>query len=147
MSKITIKNISSATVSLFDPVIKLNRELVPGRAVPVSDEMYDDLSLDPGFVALLRGHYIRVDGVEEENQVEMVGNIYTKADIEKMLDDRDVTTFAKFIPNASDAEKDSVVNLAVDKGITDNAFTVLIKKYCNVDVINAISVKHQAEEK
>lgn len=147
MSKITIKNISSATVSLFDPIIKLNRELIPGRAIPVSDEMYEDLSLDPGFVALLRGHYIRVDGVKEENQVEIVGNIYTKADIEKMLDDRDITTFAKFIPNASDAEKDSVVNLAVDKGITDNAFTILIKKYCNVDVINAISVKHQAEEK
>lgn len=147
MSKITIKNISSATVSLFDPIIKLNRELIPGRTIPVSDEMYEDLSLDPGFVALLRGHYIRVDGVKEENQVEIVGNIYTKADIEKMLDDRDITTFAKFIPNASDAEKDSVVNLAVDKGITDNAFTILIKKYCNVDVINAISVKHQAEEK
>ena len=43
MNKITIKNISSATVSLFDPIIKLNRELIPGRIVPITQEMYEDL--------------------------------------------------------------------------------------------------------
>lgn len=146
MGKITIKNISSATVSLFDPVIKLNRELIPGRIIPVTQEMYEDLSLDPGFVALLRGHYIKVNGLEEGNQVEEVGKVFSKTDIEEILDKRDITTFAKFIPTATAAEKDTVVNLAVDKGITDNAFTVLIKKYCGIDVINAINVKHQSEE-
>ena len=34
----------------------------------------------------------------------------------------------------------------VDNDITDNAFTALIKKYCGVDVISAINMKHQAEE-
>ena len=147
MNKITIKNISSATVSLFDPIIKLNRELIPGRIVPITQEMYEDLSLDPGFVALIRGHYIRVDGVEDEEQIEIIKNVYSKDDIESMLNKRDVTTFAKFIPYATAAEKDTIIKLAVDKGITDNAFAVLIQKYCDVDIINAINVKHQTDEK
>ena len=146
MSKITIKNISSATVSLFDSTLKLNKELNPGRMIPLTKEMYDDLSLDPGFVALIRGHYLRVDGLEEDEQVEITDKVYTKEDIEKMLKGKDVTAFAKFIPNATSAEKDTAVKTAVDLGITDNAFTVLIKKYCNVDIINAINVKHQIEQ-
>ena len=147
MEKITIRNISSATVSLFDPILKLNKELIPGRTIALSKEMYDDLSLDPGFVALVRGHYIKIGGLEENDQVEIVNNVFTKDDIESMLDKKDVTAFAKFIPNATPAEKDTVIKLAVEKGITDNAFTVLIKKYCDVDIINAINVKHQSEEK
>jgi len=64
-----------------------------------------------------------------------------------MLDKSDITAFAKFIPTATEAEKDSVVQLAVDKGITHSGFVALIKKYCDVDIINAINVKHQSEEK
>ena len=64
-----------------------------------------------------------------------------------MLDDLDITHFAKFIATATTAEKETVIKLAVDKGITHNGFVTLIKKYCDVDIINAINMKHQAEEK
>ena len=64
-----------------------------------------------------------------------------------MIEDRDITAFAKFIPTAGIAEKETVVKYAVNNNVTDNAFTALIKKYCGVDVINAIAIKHQAEEK
>ena len=64
-----------------------------------------------------------------------------------MLDNADVTAFAKFIPHATSAEKESAVQLAVDKGITNGAIVALLKKYCGVDVISAINAKHQAEEK
>jgi hypothetical protein len=37
--------------------------------------------------------------------------------------------------------------MAIDKGITNSAITALIKKYCNVDVIKAINIKHELEEK
>ena len=147
MSKITVKNISSATVSLFDPIMKLNKELIPGRVIPLTEEMYEDLSLDPGFVALLRGHYIRIDGIEEDEQVEIINDVYSKEDIDTMLEKKDITNFAKFIPKATAAEKETIIKLAVDKGITDNAFAALIKKYCDVDLINAINMKHQSEEK
>ena len=63
-----------------------------------------------------------------------------------MFDTSDITAFAKFIPTAAQGEKDTVVKLAIEKGITNSAFTALIKKYCGVDVINAISIKHQSEE-
>lgn len=147
MSKITLTNVGTATVSLFFPNIKWSRELTPGRAVPVSQEDYEEMTFDPGFMALVNGHFIKVEGITENEQVEEVGTIVSATDIAAMFDKNDVTGFAKFIPTATAAEKDSVVKIAVDKGITSPAFTMLIKKYCDVDIINAINMKHQAEEK
>lgn len=147
MSKITIKNISSATVTIAAPDIRFRRELVPGRTVPVSREEYDDLSFDTGFNNLIRGHYIRIDGLEEDEQTSDMKNTYDAAEIGKMLDDHDVTAFAKFIPDAAPAEKETAVALAIEKKIIDNGIIALIKKYCNVDVIQAINMKHLAEEK
>ena len=147
MNNITIKNVSTATVYLFVPSIKFNRELVPGRVVPVTQEEYDELTFDPGFMSLLNSHYITVNGVEEDKQVEVIKDVYEADQIAQMLDKLDVTAFAKFIPKATDAEKESVINLAVEKGITQQTFVALIKKYCDVDIIKAINMKHEAEEK
>ena len=144
---IKIKNVSTSIVSLYVPSIKLNRELTPGRAIPVTDEEYDELTFDPGFMALVNGHYIVVEGIEADRQVAEVGPVFDASHIQKMLLNGDVTAFAKFIPNATDAEKDSAVTLAVEHKITNNGIVALIKKYCDVDVINAINMKHDAEEK
>lgn len=144
---ITIKNISTNLVSLYLPAIRFNRELMPGREVPVSQEEYDELTFDTGFMALVNGHYIKVNGVEEEKQVEVVEKVFEASEIEKMLTKGDVTAFAKFIPTATDAEKESAVTLAVEHKITNAGIAALIKKYCDVDVIKAIAAKHDAEEK
>jgi hypothetical protein len=121
--------------------------LDPGRVITVSQEEYEELTFDPGFMALVNGHYIRIDGVEEEKQVELVGNVVEASAIEKMLLENNVTKFAKFIPTATEAEKESAVTLAVEHKITNSGIVALIKKYCGVDVINAIAMKHDAEEK
>lgn len=147
MSRITVKNVSTSMVSLFAPAIKLNRELTPGREIPLTQEEYEELTFDPGFMALVNGHYIVVKGVAEEEQVSVVSNVYDKDMIEKMLITNNVTAFAKFIPNATVAEKESAVTLAVEHKITNAGIVALIKKYCDVDIINAINAKHDAEEK
>jgi len=148
MSKITVKNISSATVVLSVPEISFNRSLAPGRVVPVSQEDYDNLVFDPGVQNMIRGGYIKFEGLEEGTELEVnEAGIKEKGEIEKMLISRDIAAFAKFIPTASPAAKETIVQCAVDNNITDNAFTALIKKYCGIDVINSISIKHQAEEK
>ena len=144
---IKIKNASTSLVSLYVPAIKLNRELTPGRTITVTEEEYDELTFDPGFMALVNGHYIVIEGVEADKQVAEVGPVFDASHIQKMLLDNDVTAFAKFIPNATDAEKDSAVTLAVEHKITNSGIVALIKKYCDVDVINAINMKHDAEEK
>ena len=145
---ITIKNVSSSMVSLYVPSIRFNRELTPGRVISLSKEEYDELMYDPGVVALINGHYLKVEGVkEEEKTVVDTSPVFDVSMINAMFDKNDITAFAKFIPNATVAEKESVVRLAVDKGITSPAFVALIKKYCDVDIINAINIKHQAEEK
>ena len=145
MDKITIKNISNATVSLYVPEIKLNRDLIPGRAISVSKEEYDDLTFDPGFNSLVKTHYLSIEGIEENDEVEVIKDVFTKEDINKMLDSQDITAFAKFIPTAAPAEKETVVDLAVEKGITNSGFVALIKKYCGRDVIELINMRHQEE--
>ena len=146
MGKITIKNVSTATVYVVSD--KFRRELAPGRVVPINRAIYDDLMFDPGFNNLVAGHYIKIDGIEEEEAVsENESNIYDVDSIAAMYNNKDYVGFAKFIPTATMAEKDTVVQLAVNMGITDNGFTALIKKYCNVDVISAINRKHEAEER
>lgn len=144
---IKIKNISTSLVSLYEPSIRFNRELMPGRVIPVTDEEYEELSFDTGFMALVNGHYLKIEGLEEEKAVEIVENVVEASEIEKMLVDGNVTAFAKFIPNATSAEKESAVKLAVEHKITNSGIVALIKKYCDVDVINAIAAKHDAEEK
>ena len=144
---IRIKNVSTNLVSLYIPNIHFNRELMPGREVPVSQEEYEELTFDPGFMSLVNGHYVKISGVEEEKEVEVVENIFEASDIEKMLVNNDVTAFANFIPKATEAEKESAVTLAVEHKITNSGIVALIKKYCDVDVINAINMQHDAEEK
>jgi len=147
MDKITIKNISNATVSLFVPEAKLNRELVPGREIAVDKDTYDELTFDTGFNALVRSHYLFVSGVGEDDQVEAAAatNIYDRDRIAKMLDEGNITEFAKFIPTAAPAEKDVVIDLAVEKGITNSGFVTLIRKYCGKDVIELINTRHGEE--
>jgi len=146
MGKITLKNISTATVNIVSD--RFRRELVPGRIVPINQQIYEDLMFDPGFNNLVKGHYIQVSGVSDEDAVVAPEEkVFDAAAIEKMLDTKDYTGFAKFLPNATMAEKDTVVKLAVDKGITDGAFTALIKKYCNVDIVSAFDIKRKSEEK
>ena len=144
---IKITNVSTSLVSLYVPEIKLNRDLVPGRTIVVTPEEYEELTFDPGFNALARGHYIKIEGVEANKQVEVIANVVDAKQIENMLLKGDVTAFAKFIPTATQAEKDSAVTLAVEHKITNAGINALIKKYCDIDVINAISMKHDAEEK
>ena len=147
MSNISIKNVSSAKICLAIPSIRFNRELMPGRIIPLTEDEYRELTFDPGCRNLIDGHFIKIFGVEEGQEVVETSQVYEVTDIAKMLDELDITSFAKFIPTASAAERDSVVKLAIDKGITHNGFVTLIKKYCDVDIINAINMKHQAEEK
>lgn len=145
---ITIKNVSSSDVSIWLPGVNFNRTFTPGRKVPITAEVYDELQNDPGALALIRGHYILVEGIDESERVEeQTTPVFDVATISEFFDKNDVTGFAKFIPTATIAEKETVVRLAVDKGITTPAFVMLIKKYCDVDIINAINMKHQTEEK
>jgi len=43
MGKITLKNVSTATVNVVSN--KFRRELAPGRVVPISQSIYEDLML------------------------------------------------------------------------------------------------------
>ena len=147
MEKITIKNICNAMVSIHVPEANFSREIPSGREIPIPHDTYEALTFDQGFMNLVNMHYVQVLGVPAEEAIippEEV--ITTKDEISKMLDDLDITAFAKFIPNAAPAEKATVVDLAVEKKITHSGFVTLIKKYCGRDVIDLIHMKHLEAE-
>lgn len=146
MSKITVKNISTGTVIVTVPDIGFRRELLPNMSRPITQEEYDSLIFDPGVDALIQGHYIVFNGVEEGEAPITTSPVYEATNIKKMLEDEDIVAFTRFIPNATDAEKESVVKLAADLKITNNAFVALIKKYCDVDIISVINIQHQLSE-
>lgn len=143
---ITVKNVSSATVVLTIPELRFHKTLVPGRAIPVSQEEYDTMMFDPGINTMITNHFIVFFGVEDAPQEELQEKVFDPATIKAMLEKQDITNFAKFIQTAAPAEKDTVVKLAVDLGITNSGFVTLIKKYCDVDIISAINTKHLVEE-
>ena len=147
MDKITIKNICNAIVSINVPEAQFSREIPSGREIPVPKETYDALTFDQGFMNLVNMHYIQIKGVPAEEAILPPEEVVTtKDEINRMLDAQDITAFAKFIPNAAPAEKETVVELAVEKKITHSGFVGLIKKYCGRDVIDLIHMKHQEEE-
>lgn len=144
---ITVKNISSALVVLTIPELRFRRELRPGREVPLSQEEYDTMMFDPGINNMVQDHFIVFNGVESDKSMNLEAEpVLDVAAIKEMLEKQDITSFAKFIPTAAPAEKDTAIRLAVDMGITNSGFVALIKKYCDVDIISAINTKHQVEE-
>lgn len=145
MEQITIKNISTATVVIVSQDTHFRRELAPGREIALPKEVYDELIFDTGFNGLISDHYIVLKGGEAEAITMDEVKTVSAAEIKQMLEKQDVTAFAKFIPNAAPAEKESVIQLAIALGITNNAITALINKYCGVDVIKAIAAKHEVE--
>lgn len=142
---ITVKNMSTAMVVLNLADLRFRRELVPGRAIPISQEEYDTMMFDPGINVMIADHTLEFSGLEEEKVGEQE-KIVAPSEIKRMFEEQDITSFAKFIPTAAPAEKDTVIQLAVDMGITNSGFVALIKKYCDVDVISAINTKHLVEE-
>lgn len=140
---ISIKNIGTATVTVLANEYKFRRKLVPGRSVPVPDEVYDALTYDPGFQAFVRGGFIKVENVNAEEQeiIESDNIIVAADDIKLMFQNKDITQFSKVIPNASPATKEAIVKLAVEMRAVDNVFVALIKKYCGIDIIQAIAAQ------
>lgn len=145
MGKINIKNVSSSRVSLYVPECHIQRELMPRQFFNVDREVYDEMILNQGVEALIKEHYLVVSGLEEDETPVNDTPVVTADEIAKMFDDVNITAFASFIPNAAPAEKDAVVDLAVEKKITHAGFVSLIKKYCGRDVIELINMRHQEE--
>ena len=143
---IQIKNIGSSTVTIICPDFKFRRKLPLGREIPVAKEIYDELCYDTGFQSMVKFGMLKVSGAEIED-AEVIETDYTvlSADgIKEIFETKDITKFAKIIPNAAPATKDSIVKLATEMRIVDAGFVALINKYCNVNVMDAISA--QAEE-
>lgn len=145
---IKIKNISSYTLYVIAPDFKFHRKLMPNREVGVSQEIYDELTFDNGFEKLVRNGSLKVTGVDEtvSEVINVPFETLSPAEIKKIYEDKDYAKFTKVIQKASPATKESMVSVAVDMRISDSAFVTLIKKYCDVNIIEAISVQVQAEE-
>ena len=99
MAKITLKNISTATVVIgtSDGPMR-SPSLAPNRVITLTPTEYEDLMYEPGIQNMIRGGYIKIDGVQEDRAViETPTNVMDKDEIIKIIDNRDITAFAKYI--------------------------------------------------
>lgn len=149
MDKVFIQNISSSMVTIVAPDARFRRELIPNRTIEINHEIYEELMFDPGMQNLIKAGFLRITGenIEEAKTiVEDAGvNSLDETSVKKMFDSKDITAFAKLIPNASPATKETIVKVAVENNMVDRPFVALIDKYCGIDLIEAISKQRQAE--
>lgn len=146
---IHVKNISSAKVYISVPATRWWRDLIPGREIHINQEEYDDLSNEYGFINLINGGFLSVRTDDEEKKDSIVAPekpVLSRDEIKKIFAEKNITKFAKLIPNASPAEKETIANLAVEMNVVAKAFTDLIAKYCEVDVLDAIAKQRAAKE-
>ena len=134
---IKVKNISNYTIYVIAADYNFHRKLNPGREISVTQEVYDELTFDLGFEKLVRGGALKVTGVDAEvsEVIEVPYETLTPAEIKKIFEEKDYAKFTKAIQNASPATKESIVAVAVDNRISDNAFISLIK-YVFISEIN-----------
>ena len=78
--------------------------------------------------------------------IEVPFETLSPAEIKEIYDKKDYAKFTKVIQKASPATKESMAQIAIEQRISDGAFISLIKKYCDVNVIEAISIQVQASE-
>ena len=147
---VSIKNTSNSNVVISVPDLDFRRELVPSRTVSIEKEKFEELAFDPGLQSLIRGGFLTVSGLDEE-EVSMVeaplGETTTREDVKKIYKAKDYAKFVKLVKNASPAAKEIITQVAVEEKLTDTGFVQLIKQYCdNFDVIGAINFQHQATE-
>lgn len=138
---IKVKNISSSNVTLICTPLRFRRPLTPSREIALTREIYDELSFDPGFQTMVEIGILKVSGAEEENAAVIESSMITlsREEIKKMFDDKDYTSFAKAIQDASPATKESIMAIAVEMRIADKGFASLIDKYCNTNILDAIA--------
>lgn len=82
MSNIKLKNVSTAKIVLSIPSIRFSRTLTPGRVIPLTEEEYQEFTFDSGCMNLLNGHYVKLFGIEKDQEVVDVGKVYEREDIE-----------------------------------------------------------------
>lgn len=153
MEKIKIKNVSSSTVVISARDLDIRRKLIPGRTVLLEKDVVEELAYDPGFNNLVKAGYIAIiaDTKEAKQYISEVlpdakEQVITEKDIEAILNSRNIQELIKILKDATQATKESVVKIATSKKITDGGIAALIKKYCGVDVVQAISFSSQVEE-
>ena len=147
---VSIKNTSNSNVVISVPDLDFRRELVPSRTVSIEKEKFEELAFDSGLQSLIRGGFLTVSGLDEEeaSMVEApLGETTTREDVKKIYKAKDYAKFVKLVKNASPAAKEIITQVAVEEKLTDTGFVQLIKQYCdNFDVIGAINFQHQATE-
>lgn len=138
----TITNISSEGLTIIANESNFRCELAPGRKVAIPEQAYGQLAYDVGFQAMVSMGYLRIEGSPEIETVfevpEVVKEGYDDKKIEQIMRERDITKFAQLIPKATPAMRSAFVKYAVKYSVVDSAFAMLLKKYCDVDILEAI---------
>lgn len=156
-----IKNTSGFSILLSYPNAKARFDLTPNRQVSISEAVFEEMKYDAGTEDLLRYgviQFITEDGqkktLEEllnptpntENVSEIEDKtdgkiVLSKEEVIKLLQEGTIAQFTKTVKNASAATLETIGQMAIELSVADGARTELIKKYCGIDVLQALNYK------
>lgn len=143
---IKIKNPSSANVTVVLEDIHYRRQLHPMAEALITKEVYEAMKYDAGCVNMIREGYLTFilppEMMEEDKpEPELLKEVQIPTSIKKLLKEGTITDLAKLLKTATDAEKETIVSVAISESVADPARCKLIKDNCGVDVIKAMSLQ------
>lgn len=143
MSKVKIKNTSTYQVSIILDNVRYRRDLKPGQTTTLPDEaVVEEFNYDTGCRNYVKSGFLQVI-TDDESVIEALPE--APADIEldvyALLTKGTVSQLEAALRTGSPALKERVIDVAIKNSIVDAARVMLIKKYCDVDVLQALNIQ------
>lgn len=139
-----VKNICNSKVLINLPNVRFRTELQPKQERPLPDEVFYEFLYDPGCINMVKWGFL---GVIYDNNVEDKIEVESKTgldiDVKDLLTNKPVKELTEVLKEASPALKDEIASKAIELSIADQGRCNIIKKYTNIDILNAMAMTRQ----
>ena len=146
MSKVKIKNVSDYRLSIILDNVRYRRDLNPGQETTLPEDVFEEFNYDNGCRNYMRNGFIKVitDDVEIKEQLpEIPADV--DFDAAEVVTKKTIQELSKILVEASPSMKEKIVSAAIKNSVADAARVALIKKHCNVDVLEALNFQRSME--
>lgn len=145
-NKVQIKNLSSYGVTINLPNVRFRRSLNPYQSCTLPEDVFEEFNYDSGCREMVRAGAIKVitEDPEIKEQIVEVPAV-VEVDIKELLTEKTVSELNNVLKEASANLRSRIAEEAINLSVADLPRVTLIKKYCNVDVVEAISLQRSVE--
>jgi hypothetical protein len=154
----TIKNVSNSTVVIVLPDCNFRKEMRPGGFAILDQVQENCFNTDPGCLELVENGFLIESDVSAAMEKRKIAEMLiptggdakfitiTPNEIDTFFKTATIEQFTKALVKGSPATKDLISTHAVKICENNPARVALIKKYCQVDPIQAYALMHSEEK-